>query len=417
MQTPLFFLTFILQPFWSAIFYIFNLPRKCPNVGDFTIWALIISIMGIYWFPWGDNQTHFAIYYSDVIQKYYTFSLTTSYFLYDYIIAKIGNLTGNYVWGYFFWIFTSLLLFYRIIWSKFLSNRITNNYVLLFLSIILIIGIRELLDLNRNTTAIFYMLSGIGLWDKNKFFAILLVIISTLIHSSITTVIIAGIFFYALFKIKTRRKYVSIVFITIILAMFSYVILRRFAPERVISTYLDGQWGTGTGVGSGFAYLASMVNNLIFIILGYGIIKNIDVFKRSYMLSVYFMSFLIGVFVWFLWVLRERYVICNIVTAIALIILNWNTIRNSPAYHSFVKCLRFVIVLCIFRFILILCQTYSANFVHNNGAKDPYKALSIVANSFVLPTPLLLDVDDFGFNDKEYVTNYDRVKETIRNEE
>lgn len=158
MQTPLFFLTFILQPFWSAIFYIFNLPRKCPNVGDFTIWALIISIMGIYWFPWGDNQTHFAIYYSDVIQKYYTFSLTTSYFLYDYIIAKIGNLTGNYVWGYYFWIFTSLLLFYRIIWSKFLSNRITNNYVLLFLSIILIIGIRELLDLNRNTTAIFYML-------------------------------------------------------------------------------------------------------------------------------------------------------------------------------------------------------------------------------------------------------------------
>lgn len=408
MASSAFLILAILQPFWSAVAYLGYLKRKCPIIYDCHIWTLIISLLGIYWYPWGDNQTHFAIYYTDMLSMYSTFNL------YDYIIACIAHLGGNYVWGYFFWIFTSMALFVTTTWSIFLNNNVIKAYMPLFICLLLIVGQRELLDLNRNTAAVLYMISGFNIWRSKRITSIVLVLIAALLHPSVILIIIGGVVFKLLNLNYSKTFYFSAIIIAAIASIVITKILSIYLPERFVEMYIEGKWGSGTGVGSGFAYLITVINNLIFILIGYQIIKRVHIFSRNVLFPLFVVSLIVSISLWFLWTLRERFIICTIILGIALIITSWDEISEArSSYMAFLRCVRRVIFLCVLRFALILGQTYSSNYIHHTGANDPDRATRIVENSFILPTPLLMDIDNFGFNDREYLSNYDRVTTTI----
>lgn len=417
MPTLYFCILFLIQPFLAAVSYLVNLRKKCPNKIDCIIWSLIISLLGIYWFPWGDNQTHFAIYYTDIVEKYYTFDWFSSYYVYDYVIAKIAYFTGNYVWGYFFWLFTSLSLFYTTTWSKYNSKIRYSFTPILFILLLMTVGVRELLDLNRNTTAILFSISAFNLITKSKILPVSLLLLSYLIHSSVAIIIIIAFCLRIVFRIKSKRKFTFLVILVIALIPISNIVLRLWAPERVISMYLDGQWGEGTGVQSGFAYIISMVNNAMFVINGFYIIRNMNVVKRDWIFYLYVSSFILCLFVWFLWTLRERFIIFNLVLGVVLIISNWESIsKDFIVVTKYQRCVRLLIICCVLRFSLILMQTYSSNFVHHTGAINPERSFAITLNSYILPTPLLLYIDEFGYNDTEYLKNFNRVRETVKKE-
>ena len=111
MSTLYLFVGALFSPFIGVVSLLGSLFKYVPTKTTIVCFCFIISIIGIYWFPWGDAQSHFSYYYSDFIERYFDFSfisIFSSYWFYDWVIFQIASVTGNYVYGYMFWLFFPL---------------------------------------------------------------------------------------------------------------------------------------------------------------------------------------------------------------------------------------------------------------------------------------------------------------------
>jgi len=399
----------LIQPFFALCAYIFNLHRKVPTNTDIILTTAIVSILGIYWYPWGDPQTHFAIYYADIVHRFYSFSIFNSNYLYDYILTIIAKIFGNFVWGYFFWIFVPLLLFNISIW-KFGSRH--KVYAYIFFALLLFIGNRETLDLNRNTAAALLFATAL-LNNERKIFFVILVIIASLIHSTILIVLIAGLLIMY-FPFKLSKKFAIIITIASYATSFiSSVALSYFLDDKIVAMYIEGAAGAGITVPSGFFYLMTIVNIIILIVVFLLIIKSYNLISHNLLFSCYASSLLITFMTWYLWTMRERFMLVNIILGFSLIIYNWSNL-NRNGFFSRLKTLKYIITLSIFRLLFVFMVEYSSELIHNTGSLNPEKTFSIVSRSFYLPTPFLLNIDEFGFNDYYYQKLFYRTQEVIK---
>ena len=103
-------LGFLFSPICALLFLLLYLRMSKIKLVHIAFVVFLISFIGIYWYPWGDNQTHFVLYYSDIVNKYYSFLLSSSYWLYDYVIYIIARFFGQYIWGYFFLVICAILI-------------------------------------------------------------------------------------------------------------------------------------------------------------------------------------------------------------------------------------------------------------------------------------------------------------------
>ena len=120
----LFLITLIFPPYISLLYILLDVykTKKAKPKHCFAA-LLLLAMIGIYWFPWGDSQSHFAYYLSDIVETYYSdYSIKNTYWLYDLTITKIANFIGNYTYGYFFWLLVPIFIFYYAI-NRNLTNK------------------------------------------------------------------------------------------------------------------------------------------------------------------------------------------------------------------------------------------------------------------------------------------------------
>ena len=390
-----------------------NIKKTIPSKMTVVLLSWIIAIIGIYWFPWGDSQSHFYTYSMDFVELYFNYTpsiLQSSYWLYDLVIFHIANLMGNYVYGYMFWLFTPLAIFSLSVWSKFLMyNKDKDDYLLLFILLFVIIGVREFLDLNRSTSAALFFVSGLILKDKKCYGWILfslMCVIAFLLHDMVKIfVLLIPLFCFALKIIKSSRGWIIIALIALMLSMFIKTnILPHVLSDRNAEMYLDGMWGTGSGVQSGFMYMCGWLNVITFLLLYLYIIKNIKNIKNKWLLCLFISSSIITFACFGLWTIRERFTILNIISGGALLITEW---KNFLPRKLFVA--KTVISVSCLKFVLIMMLHYSALFIHRSASNDPNVSVAITSRIFYIPTPFLMDVNQFGYSDKMYNKLYNRA--------
>lgn len=109
---------------------------------SYCICCFLISFIGIYWYPWGDNQTHFVIYYSDIVNKYYSFLLSSSYWLYDYVIYIIARFLDN-IYGDIFLVICAILIISACCLEKVNEQDIPHKEKWLLLLLLLMFWVSE----------------------------------------------------------------------------------------------------------------------------------------------------------------------------------------------------------------------------------------------------------------------------------
>lgn len=397
MRGSQYLLLMLIQPFWALCIYVAMIIRKIPTCFDISITTFIIAILGIYWYPWGDSQTHFAIYYADIVERFYVFSIFNSNYLYDYILTGIAKISGNYVWGYFCWIFFPLLVFNLSIWKYAQKYK---PYTIIFLCLFLFLGCREMLDLNRNTVAALLMSTALLNVDK-KVICFILLCFSSLIHSTVMIILLGGILYYFLLKKISKRTTIYILVFYVLFSFISPMVISLFVSDKIINMYIEGNAGVGITVPSGFFYLMTIVNILLSIFFGIVIISSYNNIPHKILYCCYLSSCCITLGTWFLWTMRERFLLINLILGFSVIMLNWNQLRVTKIFNKFFV-LRITLVLSIVRLCFVLMVEYSSEYIHKTGSLNPSKTLSIVAVPYYMPTSFLLNIDEFGFSDYYY---------------
>ncbi|MBR5493091.1 MAG: EpsG family protein [Alistipes sp.] len=404
------FALLLLSPYFSLLYILFDVyrikrakPHHCFAV------IFILAIIGVYWFPWGDSQSHFAMYYSDIVNKYYSeYLLASTYWFYDLVIAKIADYTGNYTWGYFFWLLIPLWLFYFAIKRNLVHKEM---YIQLFIYFILFLGIREYLDINRSTSAYLLFVSCILFYKKNKLLSILCLIMSLLLHDSVRIFLLLIPIGYLINNFSNR----TINILYVITAIFSFVIINYTFPlladERNLSIYFGEGWEDNKGVDSGFMYILGMCNLLIFIIQFLLIQSNRHCIKKSLYILFLSSSFIV-VCGFAMWVLRERFLLFSNIIAASIILINWDKFRGMLRVPKW-QILQALNLIFLARIALNMMLLYSAHIIHNSATKDNMAEFRIVSHSFYMPTLFLFDIDSFGFSDEKYLQLYDRVNNSI----
>lgn len=404
----------LFSPIIGIVSLMLNIKKYIPSKFTTILLSFILSIIGIYWFPWGDAQTHFYSYSLDFTDLYFNFSsaaLLSSYWLYDLVIAYFAKLTGNYVFGYFFWLFIPLVIFSYAVWDKYLKSGDTSKYIMLFVLLYTMLGVREFLDLNRSTAASLLFVSSLILKDQKAFGRIISVVlccIAFLLHDMIKIfIVLLPLFYfisqYNLFK-KQKVWFVIAIFSVCFSAVIRIYILPLLLSDRNAEMYLEGVWGTGSGVSSGFMLLCGWLNILIFIILYLLIIKNITRISNKMLLCLFLSSSVIVFACFGLWTIRERFAILSIITGCAIIITEWKNLAVGRLLTS-----KVVIFSSCLKFVLILFLHYSALFIHHSASNDPYKSVQITSRVLYVPTIFLLDVDNLGYSDHMYNKLYNRA--------
>lgn len=407
-----FVFSLLFSPFCALFFLLLYLYRYKIKKIHVALSVFLVAFIGIYWYPWGDNQTHFAIYYLDIVNNYYSLALSSSHWLYDYVIYHIASLTGQYIWGYYFWLFVPFLFFSLLVWQI-----VDEQEVLVYPKIksikskATIFPYWELLDLNRNTNAGLLLAIATLLWQKNKALSITCVIVSLLLHDSVRYFIPFLPFGFILVK-QSQRKTDLIIITTIIISGFLIKVIAPLVVSERNAMYLEV--GGGRGVGSGFMVLQGYVNILIGIIQYLIIRRNKSVIAKP-LYVVYIVSILIAAALSSMWVGRERFLLVSNILATSIILTSWSKLRLVEG----VKVLRnFQLIIGSYsmKIIINLLLVYSAHYVFNSATTDNQKEFSIVARSFYMPTFMLFDIENYGFSDKKFMNLYDRVDSTIDGE-
>lgn len=406
----MFFISLFIPPYIGLLYILIDVYRT-GKAKPAHCWVMLflLAIIGIYWFPWGDVQSHFAYYKSDIVDIYYSdYLLSSTYWFYDLIIARIADLTGNYSWGYFFWLLVPFSMFYYAVKHTF-KNRVM--YCSLFVYLLLFLGIREYLDLNRCTSAYLLFISSILLLKDNKILGIVCLISSLLLHDSVRLFLVALPIVYVLNKLPTRN--INVIYT--IVALCSLIILNKLFPifmdERTLNVYFGEGWEENKGVDSGFMYILGLINLFIFFIQFVFIQINRACIHKT--LYIFFLSTCLIVSLGFsMWVLRERFLIFSNIIAAAIILVHWDDFVGAFGFskRAILKFLNYVFVT---RIILNIMLVYSGHFIHNTATRDNKEEISIVSHSFFIPTIFLFDIDTFGFSDEKYLYLYDRVHDSL----
>lgn len=222
-----------------------------------------ISVIGLYWFPWGDSQTHFSVYYSDIVDTYYEKSLMNTHWFYDWIIQLVADFFGNYVFGYWVWIFFPFFIYVFAIYYK--NERIDKKNLLVVLYLLLSLGIRELLDLNRNSSAGLLFVASILLFKDLRKLSVVLLLTSFLLHSTTRYLFIVLPLGFILSRFSVRK----LNWLAFIVPFFSYTIMlilvSIFLDERNFEMYFTSDALESEGVGSGLMKIITYINILIFL--------------------------------------------------------------------------------------------------------------------------------------------------------
>ena len=404
------FLILLLPPYMALLYIVFDVYRlkKAKPIHCYAA-CFILAMIGIYWFPWGDSQSHFAYYYSDIVEKYYSnYLLSSTYWFYDLVTTVIANYTGYYTWGYFFWLLVPMLLFCFGVKQNKPDKKFDYR---IFLYLLLFLGIREWLDLSRSTSAYLLFVSFVLLLKKNKILSIICLLMSLMLHDSIRSFLLVIPLGYIVSRFSNHKIYL----LYVLAAVCSVVILNYALPillsERNIAHYLGENWQDSKGVNSGFMYILGLINLLIFCVQFILIQANRDRIGRA--LYVLFLSSSFVVMCGFsMWVLRERFIILSNIIGASIILINWDIfvgIYKKTKWHI----LLYLNTLFVFRILLHLMLLYSARYVYDSASLNNKKEFEIVSHSFYIPTILLFDIDSYGFSDKQYLQLYERVNESL----
>lgn len=405
----MFLLAILLPPFWAIpliLLYQKNKIGKYNLSFVLLIWFLI-SLVGVYWFPWGDSQTHFSIYYSDIVNIYYEKTLLSPHWFYDYIIKLIADVFGNYTFGYFFWVFMPFSVF---LYCIFRTNKIDGTNFIILIYLILSLGIREVLDLNRNTAAALLFLSALFLFKDRKIQALALILCAFLLHSTTKILLLSlplGLIFY---KFSVKKINLIALFIPLISILLIVSLGHLFLSQRDYNLYVADGGLSYSGVNSGFMRLLTYVNIGIFVVNFLLINRNKSVIPKNYFI-IHLSLGLLTCFVFAHWVGRERFMLVYNLYAAALLVLyghNFTPLR----YLGMKRIYNYYIKLFVLKILLILSLTYSGHIIHNSSSINNEIEYSIVARPFYLPAAMLLDIDSFGFSDKQFNTLYRRVQDT-----
>lgn len=410
-STVYFALLALIQPFWAAVAFMLMSAKNRPTKTQVVLLIAICSLLGIYWYPWGDAQIHFGTYYCDTVSRYSDGIIIKVFKTYDIVIKSVADLLGNYMWGYYIWIFVPWAVYGMLIWNKVQQDNIVP-YTLVLLVLILLIGIRELLDLNRNSAAFLLFVSAVIVYNRHRFVAIILYLISFVLHSSCIGLFVFAILCH-LFLCNVRRRFLVMLFMVAFACnwVISYI-LGLFVSDKFAEVYLTGSFGVGTGVQSGFFYLMTMVNIGMTIMLGIFILKNITSIRRTFLCSCYIASSILVLSTWMLWTMRERFLIANLLLGFTVLIGNWKFL-NMQQKSNFVKVLRLLVLFAVVKISLVFGVEYSSEIIHRTGSKDPEKTFSTVVNPIYLPTIMIVDIDSYGFNDMRLSSEFPIAKHFI----
>lgn len=404
-------LIILFLPPYLAFLYILYVVCKLKKAKPIHCYAIffIIAIMGIYWFPWGDSQSHFAYYYSDIVEKYYSsYLIASTYWLYDLVIAKIANQTGNYTWGYFFWLLVPLWLFIYAIKQNVQEEKLDWR---LFIYLFLFLGIREYLDLSRCTTAFLMFITSILLFKKNKCLSILCILTSLMLHDAVRFYLIVIPLGYVINKLSNRNIYIIYGGVAVLSVIILNFVLPHLLSERNLNLYLGENWQNSKGVNSGYMYIMGLLNVLIFFIQFVLIHSN-----RKYISKTLYILFLSSSFVvmcgFSMWVLRERFVILSNIIGASIILTNWHNFKGIYKNSKW-RILRYINTTFVLRIVLNLMLLYSARCIHDSATKNNKEEFRIVSHALYMPTFVLFDIDSFGFSDKKYLQLYERVNSNL----
>ena len=367
----IYILSFLFSPFLSLLLVITGIRRGIPTVKDVVFVIFVIGFISIYWFPWGDSMSHFSMYYSDIVKDYMDFY--SPYFLYGYIISLIGNYCGGFVWGYYFWLFFPLSVFCAILWKSIYKYK-SPDYKIIFVYLLLFVGVRELLDLNRNVAA--YLL----LYKRNIFLSFFFLMISLFLHSTVIFVLLLVLIGYVISNIfgGFGAKILSFICLSMLALSYLFVdVLRNIASDRFVDRYIDSQWGVGSGIQSGFMYLLGILNVFILLLMVYFVIRNLKSFRNKVLLVAFFSFVLITLLGFQLWTIRERFTIGGIILGSALILDSWPLLKKECANGLFsANCflqLKQKTYLFIPSFIPVSLQLYNIlQYNHVTDNKNPY---------------------------------------------
>lgn len=393
--------------------FISLLKRHQPKLATTILLSLIFALIGIYWFPWGDNQSHFHTYIIDNVSYYLgepLIMIGSSYWFYDWVIRFLAGITGNYVYGYFFWLFFPLAIYSSVVWSSHIKNvSKRGNYLIPYFLLFMVIGIREFLDLNRSTAASLLLIAGLFLLKGNFFAktgAIFLFVMTFYLHDMCKFIIILlPVVYWQLNRINSNVTWYTIAVLLIILsAVIQTWILPNILSERNQELYLGGTYGTGSGVNSGFMVVMGWINVLLVPILYYYIIKRRKYIRNKLVLCLFLSSSLIVFSCFGLWTIRERFSILCILSAISLIVSEWDLFYSKRILK------KILISSVIIKFCIVLSLHYSALFIHHSSSNNPKESITITSRILYIPSPILFDVNTFGYNDKAYIKLYNRAK-------
>lgn len=410
MNSVLYFLLFLIQPFWSSVLFLFSAAKRRPTKFQIILLIFSISILGIYWYPWGDAQVHFGIYYCDIIEIYANSGMSKIISFYDIIIREIAQLCGNYMWGYFFWIFFPWSIYAILIWNKVEQDSI-KPYTLIIWILILVIGIRELLDLNRNISSFLFYTSSLLIYNKNKLLSILLLIFALLLHTSCLGLLLISLLCFCFLRTYRLKTIISLFVLAILIGLILPSIMGMFVSAEFMDMYITGAFGAGHGVDSGFFYLMTIINILMSIIIGYMIFKCYNKIKKNFLFASYLGSCFFILFFWLLWTMRERFLIINILLGFAVMIFNWKYIGDAKAL--FKRILYGLISLSCIKIMLVIGVEYSSEIIHRTGSYNPEQTLITVLAPTYLPTFYLMDIEEYGFNDNRLKNDFPIVHQFV----
>lgn len=411
MPTPYFALLTLIQPFWAAVLFLFSSARLRPTKTQIVILVMIFSLLGIYWFPWGDAQVHFGIYYCNNTVLYANATYLRFFDTYDIVIKFIADLTGHYMWGYFFWIFVPWAFYASGIWGEVEKNNV-KPYTLVLWTLILLIGIRELLDLNRNAASFLFFTAAMMQYPKSRWLSILLGSVALVLHSSCIGLFAVSLLCHFTIRNFNRKWYIIILVASLAFSLGMAAIIGMFVPEKFAEAYLSGKFGSGTGVDSGFFYLMTMTNIAMASVIGFFIIRNLHKVKRDFLFACYASSSILLLSTWMLWTMRERFMIANILLGFTVLIANWKYLDGNGK-RGFRKMLWILIALAMAKIALVCGVEYSSEIVHHTGSKHPEKTLATVVSPLYMPTFMIVDIDTYGFNNTRLSSEFPIAKQFI----
>lgn len=397
---------------FAFLFSLFKL-RK-PKLKMVVVLLFILSIIGIYWFPWGDNQSHFVLYYANVVNRYYDFTIDSSFWFYDYVISLIARLTGNYIWGFFFWVFVPYTIFVALIW-KYLMHKKIQNYYLLLISLIMFIGIRELLDLNRNTVAILMLINSFLLYKyySKKVLSVIFFLSAILLHDSVKYLVLFYPIGLWLYRRNNKHLYI-LLFVTIMCSTIIVIVAPYFVSTRYMEAYFSSGLDTDTGVNSGFMKVLTYVNIFIFVVQFLFIQKHKKLLDTHFLHKIYLTSVFIVCASFSFWIGRERFMLMSNVLAITIILLSWS---NFETKKSLCKRIKQINQLYVLKILIICMLMYSSHEIHNTATKNNAQEYKIVSHSLYMPTIFLFNINQYGYSDEQFLLLYSRVQGGVQSEE